>query len=66
MMKFMQILMVTLLSAHSQVLVNTFCCSLMLIAKMIQYVVFGPLRVSEKQVSLCYYSCFTSFKTRKK
>lgn len=31
------------------VLVNTFCCTLMLIAKMIQYVVFGPLRVSEKQ-----------------
>ncbi|XP_062243862.1 E3 ubiquitin-protein ligase AMFR-like isoform X1 [Platichthys flesus] len=31
------------------VLVNTFCCSLMLFAKMIQYVVFGPLRVSEKQ-----------------
>ncbi|KAM7423849.1 hypothetical protein PAMA_000286 [Pampus argenteus] len=31
------------------VLVNTFCCSLMLIAKMIQYVVFGSLRVSEKQ-----------------
>uniref|UniRef100_A0A1A8N3F6 E3 ubiquitin-protein ligase AMFR n=1 Tax=Nothobranchius pienaari TaxID=704102 RepID=A0A1A8N3F6_9TELE len=31
------------------VLVNTFCCSLMLIAKMIQYVVFGPLRVIEKQ-----------------
>uniref|UniRef100_A0A668AHV2 E3 ubiquitin-protein ligase AMFR n=1 Tax=Myripristis murdjan TaxID=586833 RepID=A0A668AHV2_9TELE len=31
------------------VLVNTFCCSLMLIAKMIQCVVFGPLRVSEKQ-----------------
>ncbi|XP_047219683.1 E3 ubiquitin-protein ligase AMFR-like [Girardinichthys multiradiatus] len=31
------------------VLVNTFCCSLMLIAKMIQYAVFGPLRVSEKQ-----------------
>uniref|UniRef100_A0A7N8XER0 E3 ubiquitin-protein ligase AMFR n=1 Tax=Mastacembelus armatus TaxID=205130 RepID=A0A7N8XER0_9TELE len=31
------------------VLVNTFCCSMMLIAKMIQYVVFGPLRVSEKQ-----------------
>ncbi|KAF1393047.1 hypothetical protein PFLUV_G00034350 [Perca fluviatilis] len=31
------------------VLVNTFCCSLMLTAKMIQYVVFGPLRVSEKQ-----------------
>uniref|UniRef100_A0A8C5FV02 Autocrine motility factor receptor n=1 Tax=Gadus morhua TaxID=8049 RepID=A0A8C5FV02_GADMO len=31
------------------VLVNTFCCSLMLIAKMIQFVVFGPLRVSEKQ-----------------
>ncbi|XP_034043198.1 E3 ubiquitin-protein ligase AMFR-like [Thalassophryne amazonica] len=31
------------------VLVNMFCCSLMLIAKTIQYVVFGPLRVSEKQ-----------------
>ncbi|XP_060923813.1 E3 ubiquitin-protein ligase AMFR-like isoform X2 [Limanda limanda] len=31
------------------VLVNTFCCSLMLFAKMLQYVVFGPLRVSEKQ-----------------
>ncbi|KAG7275067.1 hypothetical protein CRUP_004833 [Coryphaenoides rupestris] len=31
------------------VLVNTFCCSLMLIAKMVQCVVFGPLRVSEKQ-----------------
>uniref|UniRef100_A0A8D3A0S3 E3 ubiquitin-protein ligase AMFR n=1 Tax=Scophthalmus maximus TaxID=52904 RepID=A0A8D3A0S3_SCOMX len=31
------------------VLVNTFCCSLMLIAKTIQYVMFGPLRVSEKQ-----------------
>ncbi|XP_028296380.1 E3 ubiquitin-protein ligase AMFR-like [Gouania willdenowi] len=31
------------------VLVNTICCSLMLIAKLIQYVVFGPLRVSEKQ-----------------
>ncbi|XP_010765684.1 E3 ubiquitin-protein ligase AMFR [Notothenia coriiceps] len=31
------------------VLVNTFCCSLMLIAKMIQFMVFGPLRVSEKQ-----------------
>uniref|UniRef100_A0AAV2ITN9 Small glutamine-rich tetratricopeptide repeat-containing protein beta n=1 Tax=Knipowitschia caucasica TaxID=637954 RepID=A0AAV2ITN9_KNICA len=31
------------------VLVNTFCCSLMLVAKVIQYVVFGPLRVSEKQ-----------------
>uniref|UniRef100_A0A8C6UYG5 E3 ubiquitin-protein ligase AMFR n=1 Tax=Neogobius melanostomus TaxID=47308 RepID=A0A8C6UYG5_9GOBI len=31
------------------VLVNTFCCTLMLIAKMIQCVVFGPLRVSEKQ-----------------
>lgn len=35
-----------------QVLVNTLCCSLMLIAKVIQFVVFGPLRVSEKQVSL--------------
>uniref|UniRef100_A0A674EAB5 E3 ubiquitin-protein ligase AMFR n=1 Tax=Salmo trutta TaxID=8032 RepID=A0A674EAB5_SALTR len=31
------------------VLVNTACCSLMLIAKMIQCMVFGPLRVSEKQ-----------------
>ncbi|XP_067104991.1 E3 ubiquitin-protein ligase AMFR [Osmerus mordax] len=31
------------------VLVNTACCSLMLIAKMIQCIVFGPLRVSEKQ-----------------
>ncbi|XP_036399651.1 E3 ubiquitin-protein ligase AMFR-like [Megalops cyprinoides] len=31
------------------VLVNTACCFLMLIAKMIQYIVFGPLRVSEKQ-----------------
>lgn len=28
----------------------------MLIAKMIQYVVFGPLRVSEKQVSLVFYA----------
>ncbi|KAJ8372203.1 hypothetical protein AAFF_G00293780 [Aldrovandia affinis] len=31
------------------VLVNTACCVLMLIAKMIQCAVFGPLRVSEKQ-----------------
>ncbi|XP_066525044.1 E3 ubiquitin-protein ligase AMFR [Hoplias malabaricus] len=31
------------------VLVNTACCILMLIAKMIQCIVFGPLRVSEKQ-----------------
>uniref|UniRef100_A0A8C7F3Z9 E3 ubiquitin-protein ligase AMFR n=1 Tax=Oncorhynchus kisutch TaxID=8019 RepID=A0A8C7F3Z9_ONCKI len=31
------------------VLVNTAFCSLMLIAKMIQCMVFGPLRVSEKQ-----------------
>lgn len=31
------------------VLVNTACCVLMLIAKMIQCIVFGPLRVSEKQ-----------------
>lgn len=65
-MKFIQKLMVTLLSAYLQVLVNTFCCSLMLIAKMIQYVVFGPLRVSEKQVSLCCYSCFYFFQTRSK
>lgn len=33
-----------------QVLVNTACCFLMLVAKLIQYVVFGPLRVSERQV----------------
>lgn len=31
------------------VLVNTACCLLMLIAKLIQCVVFGPLRVSERQ-----------------
>ncbi|XP_028812174.1 E3 ubiquitin-protein ligase AMFR [Denticeps clupeoides] len=31
------------------VLVNTACCILMLIAKVIQFVVFGPLRVSETQ-----------------
>ncbi|XP_061449783.1 E3 ubiquitin-protein ligase AMFR [Rhineura floridana] len=31
------------------VLVNTACCILMLIAKVIQSVVFGPLRVSERQ-----------------
>ncbi|XP_053127278.1 E3 ubiquitin-protein ligase AMFR [Hemicordylus capensis] len=31
------------------VLVNTACCILMLIAKLIQCVVFGPLRVSERQ-----------------
>ncbi|KAM4722027.1 E3 ubiquitin-protein ligase AMFR [Rhinophrynus dorsalis] len=31
------------------VLVNTVCCLLMLVAKLIQYVVFGPLRVSERQ-----------------
>ncbi|XP_035251783.1 E3 ubiquitin-protein ligase AMFR-like [Anguilla anguilla] len=31
------------------VLVNTACCFLTLIAKMIQCIVFGPLRVSEKQ-----------------
>ncbi len=33
-----------------QVMVNTACCMLMLIAKVIQCIVFGPLRVSEKQV----------------
>uniref|UniRef100_A0A8C7DYG8 E3 ubiquitin-protein ligase AMFR n=2 Tax=Naja naja TaxID=35670 RepID=A0A8C7DYG8_NAJNA len=32
-----------------QVLVNTACCILMLIAKLIQTIVFGPLRVSERQ-----------------
>ncbi|XP_032891958.1 E3 ubiquitin-protein ligase AMFR isoform X1 [Amblyraja radiata] len=31
------------------VLVNTACCFLMLIGKLIQYVVFGTLRVSERQ-----------------
>ncbi|XP_030059567.1 E3 ubiquitin-protein ligase AMFR isoform X2 [Microcaecilia unicolor] len=31
------------------VLVNTACCILMLVAKLIQWVVFGPLRVSERQ-----------------
>lgn len=31
------------------VMVNTACCILMLIAKVIQRIVFGPLRVSEKQ-----------------
>ncbi|XP_071613194.1 E3 ubiquitin-protein ligase AMFR isoform X2 [Heliangelus exortis] len=31
------------------VLVNTACCVLMLVAKLIQYMVFGPLRVSERQ-----------------
>ncbi|XP_041652141.1 E3 ubiquitin-protein ligase AMFR-like [Cheilinus undulatus] len=31
------------------VMVNTACCILLLIAKLIQSVVFGPLRVSEKQ-----------------
>ncbi|XP_060109969.1 E3 ubiquitin-protein ligase AMFR isoform X2 [Heteronotia binoei] len=31
------------------VLVNTACCILMLIAKLIQCMVFGPLRVSERQ-----------------
>lgn len=44
--------MIGLYVVHRQVLVNTLCCSLMLIAKVIQFVVFGPLRVSEKQVSL--------------
>lgn len=44
--------MIGLYVVHHQVLVNTLCCSLMLIAKVIQFVVFGPLRVSEKQVSL--------------
>lgn len=44
--------MIGLYAVHLQVLVNTLCCSLMLIAKVIQFVVFGPLRVSEKQVSL--------------
>ncbi|XP_070763731.1 E3 ubiquitin-protein ligase AMFR [Enoplosus armatus] len=31
------------------VMVNTACCVLLLVAKLIQCVVFGPLRVSEKQ-----------------
>lgn len=37
-----------------QVMVNTACCILMLIAKVIQCIVFGPLRVSEKQVGVIY------------
>lgn len=37
-----------------QVMVNTACCILMLIAKVIQCIVFGPLRVSEKQVGVTY------------
>ncbi|XP_062316991.1 E3 ubiquitin-protein ligase AMFR-like isoform X2 [Osmerus eperlanus] len=36
-------------SAFVWVVVNTACCILMLIAKAIQCIVFGPLRVSEKQ-----------------
>ncbi|NXJ05029.1 AMFR ligase, partial [Odontophorus gujanensis] len=36
-------------SVSLQVLVNTACCVLMLVAKLIQRVVFGPLRVSERQ-----------------
>ncbi|KAI1904261.1 hypothetical protein AGOR_G00003860 [Albula goreensis] len=36
-------------SFYVWVLVNTACCFLMLVAKMIQCIVFGPLRVSEKQ-----------------
>ncbi|KAJ8407880.1 hypothetical protein AAFF_G00269240 [Aldrovandia affinis] len=36
-------------SFYVWVLVNTACCLLMLVAKMIQCIVFGPLRVSEKQ-----------------
>uniref|UniRef100_A0A286XI40 Autocrine motility factor receptor n=1 Tax=Cavia porcellus TaxID=10141 RepID=A0A286XI40_CAVPO len=35
--------------ADCEVLVNTACCILMLVAKLIQCVVFGPLRVSERQ-----------------
>lgn len=35
-----------------KVLVNTACCTLMVIAKIIQWMVFGALRVSEKQVRL--------------
>lgn len=36
-------------SFYVWVLVNTACCTLMVIAKIIQWMVFGPLRVSEKQ-----------------
>uniref|UniRef100_A0A663MII1 E3 ubiquitin-protein ligase AMFR n=2 Tax=Athene cunicularia TaxID=194338 RepID=A0A663MII1_ATHCN len=42
-----QYLSLTLISF--QVLVNTACCFLMLVAKLFQYMVFGPLRVSERQ-----------------
>jgi hypothetical protein len=41
-----------------QVMVNTACCVLMLIAKVIQCIVFGPLRVSEKQVSRNVFGVF--------
>lgn len=40
----------------AQVMVNTACCILMLIAKVIQCIVFGPLRVSEKQVRF-FWEC---------
>ncbi|XP_042561405.1 E3 ubiquitin-protein ligase AMFR-like [Clupea harengus] len=36
-------------SVYVWVLVNTVCCTLMVFAKIIQWMVFGPLRVSEKQ-----------------
>ncbi|XP_062404560.1 E3 ubiquitin-protein ligase AMFR [Sardina pilchardus] len=36
-------------SVYVWVLVNTACCTLMVIAKMIQWMIFGALRVSEKQ-----------------
>uniref|UniRef100_H9GCJ0 E3 ubiquitin-protein ligase AMFR n=1 Tax=Anolis carolinensis TaxID=28377 RepID=H9GCJ0_ANOCA len=39
----------TISSAYILVLVNTACCILMLIAKLIQGIVFGSLRVSERQ-----------------
>jgi len=35
-------------------MVNTAYCILMLIAKVIQCIVFGPLRVSEKQVGIIH------------
>lgn len=44
-----------------QVMVNTACCTLMLIAKAIQGIVFGPLRASEKQVKIATLLLFFSY-----
>ncbi|KAM6300477.1 E3 ubiquitin-protein ligase AMFR-like [Aegotheles albertisi] len=44
------------------VLVNTACCVLMLVAKLIQCMVFGPLRVSERQHLKDKFWNFISYK----